>query len=630
MKKYCIYAYEFSNKYCYIGLTNNSLRRDAEHHKEGSVFQHSQVFGEMIPKMKILEGDLDKYSAQKSEENWSKYYVDNNWTLINKAKMGLFISSTGGSNRKVVERIFSNKSDNLSIIYLECLEEAKKYNYLIDFRKLSYNQYQLSRKHGWKYEWLKKTKPINRHKISDLSFEEIKNIASSYKTRTEFSLNHKTLYMKCLSDGSIDKLFPKANKALKNDSSSYANEELLKIMLSYHTKSEFHKMNQKIYNICRLRGLLKQFPKKETKSSKIKYYISKCQEPLKKMSHEYFFAHYKDIITIPKYGEKYIFNKNDLSLYYRYKTTIAKVRCHYDKYGVLCYNINKHYVYIFELINDFIYDGKYNLYKFIDKNFTNISIENIDKTIIDLNNFSKMAELDNFLIDPHGNIYSTRHKMIMENEILNGYSYFRGFKVDKLIVKYFHPNYNKLKNIDIIHKDGNLTNNDINNLDICLHLKNKYKRNLLLVKNIGETNEIYINDSKNNREYFLGLIKNEKIIKAINIELTEYIYNNTKIDDWVGNYQGLEFKKWQEKDRELNMIATRVNSDGCYYSEIHKLWKSKVYFKEKEYSLGYFHTFEAGKILYEEAILYIKYNKFKEWYADIKSHRKKIKLYFRQ
>ena len=77
MKKYKIYVYEFKDSYCYVGLTNNLARRNSEHHEAGGVFQHSKVFNEEIPEIKVLEDGLDEFEAQASEDNWCKFYVDN-------------------------------------------------------------------------------------------------------------------------------------------------------------------------------------------------------------------------------------------------------------------------------------------------------------------------------------------------------------------------------------------------------------------------------------------------------------------------------------------------------------------------------------------------------------------------
>jgi hypothetical protein len=239
-----------------------------------------------------------------------------------------------------------------------------------------------------------------------------------------------------------------------------------------------------------------------------------------------------------------------------------------------------------------------------------------------------MVELDTFLINSHGEIYSVKHMMLMPLDEINGYLFFRGFRIDKLVVKYFHEGYKALKNIEVLHKDGNLLNNEINNLDIELKDKKTYKKNFLLVENVGETNRLYIDDYINDKKYFLGLIKNKKVIDAIKVDILNYIAKNNKIEEWISEYQSLYFKEWQKKDNDINMIELRVNSNGCYYSEIHKLWKSKIFYNNKEYSLGYFHTFEAGKMLYDEAVMYIKYGKFEKWYKNIESHRERMKYYF--
>lgn len=638
MKEYKIYVYEFSNNYCYIGLTNNIKNRNECHHtdKNSGVYKHSQMFNEEIPLIKILEEDLDEYEAQASEDNWCKYYSDKGWVLLNKAKTGLFSSSLGGKNSSVVNDIERVKeSSDLSSSYNECLNVAKKYEYLSDFRINAYKYYEMSRKYGWKFEWLKIGKPINKGKrLKDMDYDEMKVIASKYKTRTEFALCDKSVYMKCLSRGYINDFFPKSNKVKisTNDSELISNDDLRNIMLSYSSKTEFNKKDKKHYELCRTRDLLKEFPQKEvkSKSSKTNYYKGTVNydDNLVKYNVADFFSMKKNIITCEKYGNKYIFNKDDMCLYYLYKTLVAKMRIHFDKYGIPCYKVGSSYVYIFEIINDFLYGGKYNLFKFKDGNYKNISIDNIEGCVIDLESFSKLVELDTFLINSSGNIYSVKHMMLMSTDEVGGYLYFRGFRIDKLVIKYFHKGYSTLKNIEVLHKDGNLLNNEICNLDIELKNKKVYKKNFLLIEDTNDSNELYINDYINGKKYFLGLIKNKKIINAIKVDVTNHIIENHNVKEWIGEYQSLDFKEWQKKDNDINMIELRVVSNGCYYSEIHKLWKSKIYYKEKEYSLGYFHTFEAGKVLYEEAVTYIKHNKFEKWYNNIESHRERIKFYF--
>lgn len=638
MKKYKIYVYEFSNNYCYIGLTNNIKNRDEGHHTDESsgVYKHSQMFSESIPTIKVLEEDLDEYEAQASEDNWCKYYSDNGWLLLNKAKTGLFSSSLGGKSVSIDVKVENIKeSSNLSILYNECLNIAKKYEYLSDFRVNANKYYEISRKYGWVFEWLKKSNPINNGKrdINGMNYEEMKLIASKYKSKTEFALHEKTIYMKCLSSGYINEFFPK-NKKIKTlkDSELISDDELRSIMLSYPSKTEFYKNDHRHYELCRLRGLLKEFPKKESKSSKTNYNkgIINYDDSIIKYDIADFFLKNRNIITCKKYGTKYIFNKDDMCLYYVYKSKklIAKMRISFDKYGIPYYKIGSSYVYIFEVINNFLYGGEYNLFKFKDGDCKNISIDNIENCVIDLDDFSKMVELDTFLINCRGEIYSVKHMMLMPLDEIDGYLYFRSFRVDKLVVKYFHEGYNTLRDIEILHKDGDLLNNEINNLDIKLKDKKVYKKNFLLVENIGETNELYIDDYINDKKYFLGLIKNKKVIDAIKVDISNHIIENPNIEEWIAEYQSLDFKEWQKKDNEINMIELRVNSNGCYYSDVHKLWKSKIFYNDKEYSLGYFHVFEAGKMLYDEAVMYIKRGKFEKWYDNIKSHRERMKYYF--
>ncbi len=634
MKEYKIYVYEFLNNYCYIGLTNNIKSRDNAHHtdKSSGVYKHSQMFNEEIPLIKVLEEDLDEYEAQASEDNWCKYYSDKGWLLLNKAKTGLFSSSLGSNNRSInVDVNKVKESSDLSLSYNECLNIAKKYEYLSDFRIEANRYYEMSRKYGWKFGWLKKRKPINNGKrnINGMSYDEMKMIASKYKTKTEFALCEKTVYMKCLSNGYINDFFPKSKevKISINDSELISDDDLRNIMLSYSSKTEFSKNDHRHYELCRHRGLLKEFPKKvkESKSSITNY---RYDDNIIKHKATDFFIENRNIITCKRYGSKYVFNKDDMCLYHIYKTLVAKMRIYFDKYGIPCYKIGSSYVYIFKIINDFLYDGKYNLFKFKDCDYKNISMDNIEYCVIGLDNFSKMAELDTFLINSRGEIYSTKHMMLMPLDEIDGYLCFRGFRIDKLVVKYFHEGYNTLRDIEILHKDGDLLNNEINNLDIELKNKKVYKKDFLLIENIGDTNELYINDCMNSNKYFLGLIKNKKVIDAIKVDISNHIIKNSKIEEWITEYQSLEFKEWQKKDNEINMIELRVNSNGCYYSEIHKLWKSKIFYNKKEYSLGYFKTFDAGKILYEEAIIYIKHNNFDKWYSDIKLHRERIKKYF--
>ena len=622
MKKYKIYVYEFKNSYCYVGLTNNLTRRNSEHHEAGGVFQHSKVFNEEIPEVKVLEDDLDEFEAQASEDNWCKFYVDNGWTLINKAKTGLFTSSLGASAKPLAKMDKIKKSSDLSIKYYECLNEAKKYDTLRDFRLGSNKFYTLSKKYGWSFEWLGKEKAKNNGK-RDYSYESIKSEAMKYKTRTEFALKDSTLYEKALGKGYLDDFFPKVNKCTIEDDPYVTDEYIRGVMLSYATKTEFYKGNQKLYNMARIRGLLKEFPTRVKKTN----FSDKRIVPINKYGINDFFNQHSDLVENTAYP-KYYLDKGNMKLYKKYKTMVAEVRVCRDKHGLLYYQINSSNVPVIRIVRDFLYEKDVNLFSFKNGNSDDVTPENIIYSTIDLSGFREMNELDAFLLNSRGQIYSKRHMIFMPLEIKDDGTYFCGFRVDRLVCKYFHNGFDTLKNIEIAHKDGDSSNNDISNLDIRLSDKYNKSSRVFRSKKIGDKYELSVFDQKNERVLSLGVISNKKLVDAIRVDVTNRFIENEEISQWLPVYQSLDFKEWQKKDKEFQMISKRVSSNGCYYSEVHKLWKSKIWYDGKEYSLGYFHNFESGKVIYEEAVLYIKYNKFETWYNNIDKHRERIRVYF--
>ena len=465
MNNYKIYVYEFSNKHCYVGLSSNVTDRDKKHHKSGSVFNYSELANEEIPSIKILEDNLDKYSAQTSELNWCKYYEDNGWVLINKAKTGLFTSSLGGQNKSIINVSEKNKTCDLETLYNECYMIAKKYNNLCDLRRYDIKTYEISNKYGWNFDWLKKSKPVNGGK-KDNSYDAVKSVAMKYKTRTEFSLFDKTLYLLSLNNGWLDDFYPKKYKNAINDNNLISDDELRSVMLSYKTKTEFYKSNSKYYNLCRVRGLLNEFPK--STDVVFKKQFNEKQDRINKHDLTDFLEKNKNLHHCKKYNDKYIFNADNFKIYSIHKNFVSELRPRIDKLGLVSYNLNGNYVCITKILNDFIYDSKYNLLSFHDNNFQNLCFGNIEKSVIDLSAFVEMKELETFLINKEGKIYSKSRLCFVPFETINGYSCFMGFRVDKLVVKYFHEDYNTLKKIDVIHKDNDLTNNNVSNLEIEL------------------------------------------------------------------------------------------------------------------------------------------------------------------
>ena len=108
-----IYAYEDpDNRYVYVGRTYNKLRyRHKDHNrivrktgKYDNVKRYFIGIGKELPKPKVLKDNLSTEESQYYEEYFCKEYVQNGWTLINKAKVGIGSSSIGGYYLKYTEK----------------------------------------------------------------------------------------------------------------------------------------------------------------------------------------------------------------------------------------------------------------------------------------------------------------------------------------------------------------------------------------------------------------------------------------------------------------------------------------------------------------------------------------------
>jgi predicted GIY-YIG superfamily endonuclease len=147
---YLIYVYEdVSDKVCYVGLTNNLIKRKSQHksiryykNREGIKYLYRDTVneyffekGEQLPEPKILETGLNAIQAQDREDYWCKYYRNNNWTVLNKAKTGKNSSSLGGCQKKWT--------------YEKLKEEASKYKTKEEFKKKKNSAYKIARENNF-------------------------------------------------------------------------------------------------------------------------------------------------------------------------------------------------------------------------------------------------------------------------------------------------------------------------------------------------------------------------------------------------------------------------------------------------------------------------------------------------
>ncbi len=194
-KTHNIYAYEFEGKAVYVGLTatRRIKGRIKEHFLSNSpVSKYASENNVSIPEMRILFTDLTPLEASIKEGEVLSEYANNGWTIVNKAPTGSLGSYLHGywtkerciEESKKYKTIKEYQNCNQSSYYAarinewldeftwlersirpskywdheHCLEEAKKYQLLNDFKTNSQRAYIVATKNGWirEYTWLKR------------------------------------------------------------------------------------------------------------------------------------------------------------------------------------------------------------------------------------------------------------------------------------------------------------------------------------------------------------------------------------------------------------------------------------------------------------------------------------------
>ena len=144
-KNVCIYAYIFSElKTVYVGLTNNTKRRDKDHRRDfkysrkdktSAVYKFCQKNNLNVPNMTILKSNLP---ADTDGRYWEDYYVKKfkieGWTLLNIAPTGA--NASIGSNATTLTK------EECYRLSLDC---TSRY----EFERKHHREYQKSWREGW-------------------------------------------------------------------------------------------------------------------------------------------------------------------------------------------------------------------------------------------------------------------------------------------------------------------------------------------------------------------------------------------------------------------------------------------------------------------------------------------------
>lgn len=183
---HCIYVYEDeTNKFAYVGATNDIKRRDIEHRREHTdpVFKHFNSIGVEIPQCKILMERLTIEERQREERKHSLYYRDVlNYKLLNDP------NRTGESVGSIGSLAWKWTKTNV-------IKEAEKYETPKEFLENAAGAYDAALKYKMMNEetfpWFySKKRPQGWWNIKEHVFLESKK----YKTWNEFFWNCPAAY----------------------------------------------------------------------------------------------------------------------------------------------------------------------------------------------------------------------------------------------------------------------------------------------------------------------------------------------------------------------------------------------------------------------------------------------------
>lgn len=218
LKKRMIYVYEFSDGYCYVGLTFNIYKRNLNHFSEkskSSVLKHS-IKTKLIPSLIHISDYIDLEDAIKLEELTLKNYINNGWLPLNKVKTGGIgysntiwtyekckVEALKYNNRTILKEeapvvyktIYSNKWNNELLTHMELLHKNWTYNEIIllskSYCKISHfkNDYPGAYQVAKREKWLDDVRKHMEIPTEKWTYEKCKVEALKYKHKSDFMLN---------------------------------------------------------------------------------------------------------------------------------------------------------------------------------------------------------------------------------------------------------------------------------------------------------------------------------------------------------------------------------------------------------------------------------------------------------
>lgn len=182
---YQVYAYEFSDKSAYIGLTCNPKKRHEAHCANGPVFRKRS--SGISFEFKILREGLNSKEACNAEIALIEEYSLNGWEMLN--------SHSGGGLGTI----------QIKYSYQDVLNEAKKYTTKVDFLRGNINMFVIANKRGWlrklekEFNWPKNV--LYRH-----TFEMCEASAKKHKYIVDWLNEDKSSYNAAFQHGWLKKI----------------------------------------------------------------------------------------------------------------------------------------------------------------------------------------------------------------------------------------------------------------------------------------------------------------------------------------------------------------------------------------------------------------------------------------
>ncbi|MDL2212629.1 hypothetical protein LJC29_01515 [Bacteroides sp. OttesenSCG-928-N06] len=246
----CIYVYEFTDNFAYIGLTYNPTKRNRDHHykKDSAVYKHIHESG-LFPTFKVISDYMENEEAQKQEASTLKEYINNGWNILNRIKTG----ALGHGNPIWTKEI--------------CQQIASKYIVLKDFSDNEPICYNAMIRNGW-------VKELCLHmKRRKFSLNEMKIAAAKYDTVLDFRRNDNKIYCAAQRQGLLNEVIKGMKAGYDGPSESEIRAEACKYTLygDFINKSKLH------YKWAKRLGILDKVTSHMNRSKRKKITFSMCK-----------------------------------------------------------------------------------------------------------------------------------------------------------------------------------------------------------------------------------------------------------------------------------------------------------------------------------------------------------------